>query len=198
MSVVAIIPARGGSKRLPRKNVYPVLGVPMIAWAIRACRDSERISAVYVSTEDPEIARVAGEWGAEVIDRPAGLATDDVPKQEAIVHAVDFLLAQGRAVDVVISVQPNSPELTGRDLDAGVEKLLAHGLWELFSVDARLIQNGSFRVMRRETVFWRSLSAHCGVIVADCLDVHTREDVEAVEKRLRARIGAAGAPVPSR
>jgi CMP-N-acetylneuraminic acid synthetase len=198
MSVIAIIPARGGSKRLPRKNVYPVLGIPMIVWTIRACQNSARISAVYVSTEDLEIAGVAREWGAEVIERPAALAGDDIPKQEAIVHAVEWLLAQGRAVDLVISVQPNSPELTGRDLDAGVEKLLAHGLWELFSVDARLIQNGTFRVMRRETVFWRSLSAHCGVIVADCLDVHTREDVEAVESRLKARIGRAGTPAPSR
>jgi CMP-N-acetylneuraminic acid synthetase len=198
MSVVAIIPARGGSKRLPGKNLHPVLGVPMIAWVIRACRDAHRISDVYVSTEDPEIARVAREWGAGVIDRPPALAVDDVPKQDAIVDAVEQLLAAGRTVDIVLSVQPNSPELTGKDLDGAVAKLLAHDLRELFSVDTQLIQNGAFRVMRRDTVFWRSLSVHCGVSVADCVDVHTREDVAAVERRLRQRVGPAGTPVSGR
>jgi CMP-N-acetylneuraminic acid synthetase len=198
MNVVAIVPARGGSRRLPKKNIHPVLGVPMIAWVIRACREARRISEVHVSTEDPEIARVAREWGAGVIDRPPALAGDDVPKQEAIVHAVEGLLAGGRAIDVVLSVQPNSPELTGEDLDCAVEKLLAHDLREVFSVDAHLIQNGAYRVMRRDTVFWRSLSVHCGVSVADCLDVHTPEDVVAVEHRLQQRMGPTGAPACDR
>lgn len=192
MNVIAVIPARGGSKRLPRKNLHPVLGTPMIAWTIRACRDSRYVSEVYVSTEDEEIGRVARQWGAAVIQRPPVLAADDVPKQEAIVHAVEHLLARGKSPDIVMSVQPNSPELTGRDLDAGLEKLVANDLWEVFSVDARLIQNGAFRIMRRQTVFLKTLSVHCGVVVADCLDAHTREDVEAVEARLKAKLAHVG------
>ena len=93
MSAVAIIPARGGSKRLPRKNLYPVLGVPMIAWAIQACRRARHVTGVYVSTEDAEIARVAEAQGATVIPRPPELATDEVQKQDAIVHATQALLA---------------------------------------------------------------------------------------------------------
>jgi len=187
MTAVAVIPARGGSKRLPGKNLYPVLGVPMIAWAIRACRDARGISAVYVSTEDEAIARTARAWGVEVIDRPAALAEDAVPKQAAIVHAVEQLAAQGRAFDLIVSVQPNSPELTGSDLDRGIDKLRVRDLWEVFSVDSELIQNGAFRAMRRETALRRTLSAHCGVVVVDCIDVHTAEDVARAEARLAAR-----------
>jgi hypothetical protein len=198
MSTIAVIPARGGSKRLPRKNIHPVLGVPMLAWAIAACRAAQLVDDVVVTTEDAEIAAVAREWDADVLARPAALAADEVPKQEAIVDAVEQLLARGRTVDEVLSVQPNSPELTGADLDAGIAKLREHRLWEVFSVDARLIQNGAFRVLRRDTVFFRGLSAHCGVVVTDCVDVHTLDDVAAVEARLRARPAAFRLPRPRR
>lgn len=187
MHVVAIIPARGGSKRLPRKNIYPVLQVPMLCWVIRACQGSRHITGVYVSTEDPEIAAVAREWSAAVIERPKELANDEIQKQDAIVHAVEHLLAHGRAPDIVLSVQPNSPELTGHDLDRGIEKFLAYQLWELFSVDSNLVQNGAFRVMRKDTVFLRTLSVHCGVTVCDCVDIHTIEDVAEAEGRLTRR-----------
>jgi CMP-N-acetylneuraminic acid synthetase len=191
MECIAVIPARGGSKRLPRKNLYPVLGVPMIGWVISACRRSEHIGAVYVSTEDKEIAQVSQEWGATVIERPAELAGDQVFKQTVIEHAVETLLGQEIPIDVVISAQPNSPEVTARDLDAAIEKFLAHDLWELFSVDPQLLQNGAFRIMRRETVFLKALSVYCGVFVTDYSDIHTIEDVARVESRLR------GQPLPT-
>lgn len=191
MECVAIIPARGGSKRLPRKNLCPVLGVPMLAWVISACRHCQYISSVYVSTEDPEIAQVSQEWGAEVIKRPLHLARDEVFKQKVIEHAVKMLLKQGLQVEVVVSAQPNSPEITPEDLDRGFEKFFHHNLWELFSVNKELIQNGAFRIMRRETVFQRNLSVYCGVIVTDYLDVHTLEDLTQVERRLQ------GKPLPS-
>lgn len=192
MNVIAIIAARGGSKRLPRKNIYPVLGIPMLGWVVRACQDSKHISQVYVSTEDQEIKEVANQWGASVIDRPLELADDIVLKHEAVMHAVKGLMGQGIAIDVVLSVQPNSPELTGTDLDAGIDKFLAHDRWEIFSVGTDLLQNGAFRVMRRDVVFSKTLSMYCGVIVADCVDVHTLEDVEEAEARLKRR----GLPVP--
>ena len=116
--VAAIIPARGGSKRLSRKNIHPVAGLPMLAWSIRACRASRRITDVFVSTEDAEIAAIARAEGATVVDRPLELATDEVYKQDAIVHALDALERQGRRFDLVCSVQANSPELTPQHLDA--------------------------------------------------------------------------------
>lgn len=191
--VVAIIPARGGSKRLPRKNVYPILGVPMLAWSIRACRESSAITDVAVTTEDEDVASVARRWGAEVISRPASLATDNVYKQDAIVHALDVLEGDGRTFKWVLSVQANSPELTGALLDEAIDRFAELGAWELFSVDTRLLQNGAFRIMRRDVVRQRTLSVHCAVMIADTVDVHTEADALLVEKRLRA----AAARVPS-
>lgn len=187
---VAIIPARGGSKRLPRKNLHLVLGRPMIAWVIDACRACRRIDATYVSTEDAEIAAAARQCGVEVIERPVALADDTTPKQAAVIHAVEWLEARRIRPELVASVQPNSPELTGALLEAGVDKLRQHQLWEVFSVDPQLLQNGAFRIMRRDVVFQRMPSVHCGVVIADCVDVHTAEDVRRVEERL----AAAGAP----
>ena len=187
MRTVAVIPARGGSKRLPRKNIHPVLGLPMVGWVIRACQQAQGVNQVYVSTEDAEIADVARQFEVVVIQRPTALAADEVLKQTVIVHAVEALASQGHEADIVISVQPNSPELTGAMLEEGLRKFSAHHLWELFSVDPQLIQNGAFRIMQRTTVFQKTLSAHCGVIIADCLDIHTLEDVAEVEARLMRR-----------
>ena len=189
MTIVAIIPARGGSKRLPRKNIVPILGAPMIAWVIQACQRSRHITGVYVSTEDQEIAEVARRYGATVTPRPQALATDEVQKQDVIVQATQTLLEQGVKPDLVISAQPNSPEMRPEDLDAGIEKLLRHDRWELFSVDQDLLQNGAFRIMRLETVFLKTLSVHAGVLIADYVDVHTRADVDQAEARLRRRAG---------
>lgn len=182
---VAIIPARGGSKRLPRKNIYPVLGAPMLAWVIRACQASLYVSEVWVSTEDREIAAVAGRYGALVVRRPSRLAAETVFKQDVISHAYEEVVKTGSQVDLVVSVQPNSPEVTPHMLDEAIEKLRSNGLYEVFSVDPRLIQNAAFRIMRSHVVNQRTLSVYCGVVVADLIDVHTAEDVAVVESRLR-------------
>ena len=89
MSRVALIPARGGSKRLPRKNVLPVGGLPMLAHPIRCARESGLFDAVYVSTEDVEIAEVARAHGAEVIERPADIAGDRATVVQVCLHALD-------------------------------------------------------------------------------------------------------------
>lgn len=190
--VVAVIPARGGSKRLPRKNIHPVLGAPMLAWVLQACRQSRYVGAVCVSTEDGEIAEVARHYGADIVDRPRELATDDVFKQDVVIHAVDELASRGVGIEIVVAAQPNSPELQGVQIDAAIEKLREFSLYEVFSVDERLIQNAAFRIMREPVVRQRALSVYCGVVVADLVDVHTAADVAAVEARLRA----SGAQVP--
>ena len=190
--IVAIIPARGGSKRLPRKNLHPILGEPMLGWTIAACRESRFITDVVVTTEDPEIAEFARGRGAVVIDRPAALAEDAVYKMEAIIHALDVLEGRGDQYDFIVSVQANSPEIRGAMLDAALQRVCDLGLWELFSVDQQLVQNGAFRVMRPAVARQRSLSVHCGVMVADIVDVHTVDDVASVEQKLRQ--GAARVP----
>jgi CMP-N-acetylneuraminic acid synthetase len=89
MSTVALIPARGGSKRLPRKNILPIAGLPMLAWPIHAARESGLFDRVCVSTEDAEIAEVARRHGAEVIERPPAIAEDRSTVVQVCLHALE-------------------------------------------------------------------------------------------------------------
>lgn len=114
---IATICARGGSKGLPRKNVRPFAGKPLIAHTIEQARACPLIEAVYVSTDDDEIAAVAREWGAQVpYRRPAELATDAAAKIPAIEHMVAHLESQGERIDLVVDLQPTSPLRTQQDL----------------------------------------------------------------------------------
>lgn len=106
---VAIIPARGGSKGVPRKNLRRVGGVPLVARAIASARRSGAIDRIVVSTDDLEIAAVAREWGAEVVERPADISGDTSSSETALVHALDALAARGIEVGVVTFLQATSP-----------------------------------------------------------------------------------------
>ncbi|MGZ5846929.1 MAG: acylneuraminate cytidylyltransferase family protein [Ramlibacter sp.] len=108
--VIATICARGGSKGLPRKNVLPFAGQPLIAHTIAQALACPGIDGVYVSTDDDEIAAVAQAHGARVpYRRPAALASDQAPKIPAIEHLVQHLEAAGERIDVVVDLQPTSP-----------------------------------------------------------------------------------------
>ena len=107
MKAVAIICARGGSKRLPGKNVRPFMGKPLITWTIAAAQAAPSIDRVYVSTDDDKIAKVAKKAGAVVIKRPPELATDDATSEDALVHALGKL---GKyKPDVLVCLQATSP-----------------------------------------------------------------------------------------
>ncbi len=116
--VLAVIPARGGSKGVPAKNLAPVAGVPLVARAVRACLGAGRVTHVVVSTDDPAIAAAARGAGAEVVQRPAGIAGDTATSEAAVLHAMDAHEAtHGALVDVVLLVQCTSPFLTSEDVD---------------------------------------------------------------------------------
>ena len=184
MNVVAVIPARGGSERLPRKNVAEVFRKPMILWAIEACQRAASIDAVFVSSEDEEILAIAQAAGAGVIPRPSELARSQVPKVEAIRHADQWLYEKEHChPHSLFSVQANSPELRTRDLEAAVRKLQEHRLWEVTSVNEQLIQNGAFRLIRQHSLYNTFLSAYLGVVPTDYLDIHTAEDLELLAQR---------------
>ena len=124
MKVLAVIPARGGSKSIPRKNLADVAGRPLIAWAIGAAREAKRLDRVVVSTEDEEIAETARRWGAEVpFLRPPELATDTVSLIPVVQHALAAMDGLGFRADVVVSMQATSPGLRGADVDAALAKL---------------------------------------------------------------------------
>jgi N,N'-diacetyllegionaminate synthase len=134
--VLAVIPARGGSRSIPRKNLQMVAGRPLLAWTIDAALRARAVERVVVSTDDEEIARVAREWGAEVpVMRPADLARDDTPGIDPVIHMVSWLSDRERyEPDVVAILQPTSPLRPARDIDAAVSLYRDRGVKALNSV----------------------------------------------------------------
>ena len=126
LRVAAIIPARGGSKGVPGKNLRRVGGRSLVERAVDACIAAELIDSVYVSTDDPDIARAAEAAGAWVIGRPPELSGDLASSESALLHALDQLTAAGASPEVVAFVQCTSPFIAPGDLDRGVE-LVARG-----------------------------------------------------------------------
>ncbi|MFJ4711018.1 cytidylyltransferase domain-containing protein [Streptomyces sp. NPDC088785] len=126
--VLAVVPARGGSKGVPAKNLAPVGGVPLVARAVRECLATRHVTDVVVSTDDAAIAAAAREAGAEVVTRPAAIAGDKATSEAAVLHALDAHEAlQGAAVDVVLLVQCTSPFLVREDVDAVVAAIVEGG-----------------------------------------------------------------------
>ena len=132
--VVAIIPARGGSKGIPRKNILPLAGKPLLAHSIESSLNASLIDRTVVSTDDEEIARVAGQYGAEVVIRPSELATDKAITELAMIHAVEQLEQDGRAVDMVVLLQPTSPLRPDDLIDKCIKKLLDENADSLLTV----------------------------------------------------------------
>lgn len=132
-AVVAIIPARGGSKGVPRKNVLPVGGVPLVARAVRAAVASARVDAVYVTTDDAEIARVAEAAGAAVIARPAELAGDTASSESAILHALDEIERLGVQPQTVVFLQATSPFIASEAIDRAVDRVAGGEFDSVFS-----------------------------------------------------------------
>ena len=121
-SILAIIPARGGSKAVPRKNLREIAGKPLIAWAIEEGRKSRYIDRLILSSEDEEIIRIAQSWGCEVpFVRPAELARDETPGIEPVLHALSALPER---YDYVVLLQPTSPLRLAEDIDGCVETCL--------------------------------------------------------------------------
>lgn len=102
--ILGVIPARGGSKGIPRKNIKPISGKPLIAWTIKAAKKSKLLDRFVVSTEDAEIASIARKYGAEIIDRPDFLATDRTAMVSVLRHVLSVIKA-----DAVVLLQPTSP-----------------------------------------------------------------------------------------
>jgi len=131
--ILCVIPARGGSKRLPGKNIKPLLGLPLIAYAIAAAKGSAYLDRVVVSTDSQEIATVSRQHGAEVIMRPPALATDTSKIVPAYQHAV--AAAEEAAVfDLVVLVQPTVPGVKAGDIDAAIEKIISTGARSCISI----------------------------------------------------------------
>ncbi|KAK1181372.1 acylneuraminate cytidylyltransferase [Streptomyces sp. NBS 14/10] len=126
--VVAVIPARGGSKGVPAKNLAAVGGVPLVARAVRECLASRLVTDVVVSTDDAGIAAVARGAGAEVVQRPTAIAGDTATSEAAVLHALDtYEAAHGISAEVVLLVQCTSPFIVREDVDGVAEAVLDGG-----------------------------------------------------------------------
>jgi YrbI family 3-deoxy-D-manno-octulosonate 8-phosphate phosphatase len=143
MSAVAVIPARGGSKGIHRKNLQRVGGLPLVARAVRSALAADVFERIVVSTDDPEIAQVARQAGAEIIDRPRELAVDSASSESALTHALDQLIAGGSEPTEVAMLQATSPFVDPDDLARAVE-LIRSGL-----------ADSTFSAIPTHTFLWR-------------------------------------------
>lgn len=126
MKILALIPGRGGSKGVPRKNIKEMAGKPLLAWTIEEAKKSKHNPRIVLSTDDDEIAAVGREWGAEVpFMRPRELAEDHTPDLPVFVHALEWLKAQeGYEPDLVLHLRINSPLRIAEDIDRGIDLML--------------------------------------------------------------------------
>lgn len=131
--VVALVPARGGSKGIPRKNLVELGGDPLLVHTLRAAERAESVDRVIVSSDDPEILRVAETSGAKALERPSELARDETPVGSVIEHAFERE-ALAERFDVLALLQPTSPFRDEKDIDGAVEKLSGSGATGLISV----------------------------------------------------------------
>lgn len=126
MNILGLVPARGGSKGVPRKNIAPCGGRPLLAWTAKAAQGSELLARTILSSDDQIIMDLAREWGVEVLfKRPAELAQDDTPALPVINHAVEWMeWEEGFQADVIVLLQPTSPLRLARHIDEAVQMLL--------------------------------------------------------------------------
>ena len=132
MKILGIIPARGGSKRTPRKNIKMIAGKPLIAHTIEAGLKSKLVNRVVVSTEDAEIAQVALAFGAEVVERPHELAIDTAKTAPVMINVLEKLELQGYVPDIVVLLQPTCPTRDEKLIDEALTQFINSGKDSIF------------------------------------------------------------------
>ena len=217
MKIFSLIPLRGNSKSIPKKNIKPIAGKPLSAWALEASATATSIIDTYVSTDSQEIADVVQSLGLgiQVVNRPAEFATDEASTESVLLHfmsLVDF--------DVLVTIQATSPLLTAQDLDAAIAQFKAQGLDSMLSAvrtkrffwndDATpinydplhrprrqdfagtLMENGAFYITKRDILehYQCRLGGKIGLYEMDeaaAIEIDEREDWERVEHLLLLR-----------
>lgn len=165
-NAVAIIPARGGSKRIPRKNIKDFFGKPLIAYSIQTALESKLFEKVIVTTDDEEIAKIAKEYGAEVpFLRPKELSDDFTGTGDVVKHAIDYLKEHGEKFDYVCTIYATAPLLQAKYLIEGFEALKNSDAINAFSATSmpfpiqrtfKLDENGRCEMFTPENYFKRS------------------------------------------
>lgn len=159
-TTLALIPARGGSKGLPRKNLYPFAGKPLIAWSVEQALAAGAVDRVVVSTDDEEIARVALALGADVpFMRPSELASDTASSADVVLHALDWIGSnEGQGYDAIVLIEPTSPLRESKDIDECIRLLYSSDAAEaVVSVAPLESMHPSFAVALGEDGLIRSI-----------------------------------------
>ena len=145
--MLTIIPARGGSKGLPRKNIAMLNGKPMLAYSIEEALKSQLINRYVVSTDDEEIRLAAEAYGAETIERPSHLALDDTPTWDALRHALLQCEEEDGEYDLIADIRCTNPLKTAKDIDGAIGKLIRTGADSVIGV-AKLEDHHPYRIKR--------------------------------------------------
>lgn len=144
--IIAIIPARGGSKGIPRKNIKEIAGKPLVAWTIEVAKESKLLDDFYVSTEDAEIKEISQKYGAKVIDRPLELASDTSSTWDYLKHAIEVTKA-----DIIVLLQPTSPVRDGRLIDECIQKFIEKNADNLATgFICKLFEYGTYSANRQD------------------------------------------------
>lgn len=192
MFSLGVIPARGGSKRIPRKNIRDFCGRPLIAWTIAAAKAS-KLDEVIVSTEDEEIRNVALSCGAMVTTRPQHLATDTARSVDVAIHALEAYESSplAKAPDVIVLLQPTSPLRTEEDINLALDGL--HDAMCLITINSKsgsFAPNGCLYVCRRDCLKSGHLTCARPVFLPqeDMPDIDTEADWQEAEKLMKERL----------
>ena len=188
MFTFGVIPARGGSKRLPRKNVRDLCGKPLIAWTIEAATKSQ-LDEFIVSTDDTEIATVSWRCGADVpFQRPAELATDTAKSVDVMIHAAKWCEDHIQRPDYVFLLQPTSPTRTHADIDIAIEELKRSRSQGYVTLNQEGKANGllyasSWDLLMKDHQIWNMYST-LYMCLEDVIDIDTEDDWKRAERRL--------------
>jgi CMP-N-acetylneuraminic acid synthetase len=185
MKIVAIIPARGGSKRLVNKNIYPLMEKPLIKWTIDAAKNSKFIQDIYVTTDCDNIKQVVID-DCKIIERPIELGLDHIWMQEPITHAVEQI-EDLQDDDLVVILQANSPEMNSETIDKCIQYTVDNNLRQMSTVDKNNTNNSHICVIRKNVCYHKGKANYNGFIQVDWIDVHTIDDIENVKQKLNIK-----------
>lgn len=187
MKVIGFIPAKGHSNRLKGKNIYPLLGKPLIHWTLEAAKKSKYLNDIFVSTDSDKVKDCISEFDINIIDRPKELSKDNAHKQQVLEHAIKYIELKHAKVDLICMLQANSPQIQTNKIDEAIEKVLnkENTVFECQSINKNsLITDGAIRVFRKQCLDNRGLGMYLSAVLTDYVDVHTINDIKYLEEIL--------------
>ena len=192
MKIVVVIPAKKKSRRLKNKNILPIKGEPMFLYVAKQINRSRKINEIIISSDCNKIKKITLANNFTFVKRPKNLTYESAEKQDVVVHAIKKVFKNKTKPEIVISLQPNSPELKYKDLDEALnffeKKLYPNAkIKELISINKNRIQNAAFRIMTYKTVFQKTLSTKIGVYVKDLIDIHTYKEYLNAKKNVEKK-----------